>query len=102
MEHAAKVGKGQSDTEYPDWADTGARRALVQFFSPEHRTDFEDPALVLAIAVDEAVLTTKPDSWVGDRLKEKKVKLAIKAMLPEDFDRLDELFELVKEHREYS
>ena len=47
LEHAAKLGKGESDTEYPDWADNGGRRALVDFFAPE-----DD----LAAEVDEAVL----------------------------------------------
>ena len=32
LQHATKLGKGESDTKYPDWADNGARRALVDFF----------------------------------------------------------------------
>jgi type I restriction enzyme, R subunit len=92
LEHATKLGKGESDTTYPDWADNGGRRALVDFFAPD-----ED----LAAEVDEAVLSSKPDSWVGDTLKERKVKLAIKAVLPTGFDRLDELFELVRARDEY-
>ncbi len=93
LDHAAKVGKGESDTEYPAWADNGARRALVDFFYPEHN---------LAIEVDEAVLQSKPDSWVGNPLKERKVKRAIKGAVPADFDRLDELLDLVKARGEYS
>jgi type I restriction enzyme R subunit len=54
-----------------------------------------------AAAVDDAVLRSKPDSWAGDTLKERKVKLAIKAALPADFDRLDELLELVRARDEY-
>jgi type I restriction enzyme R subunit len=92
VEHAAKLGKGESETEYPDWADNGARRALIDFF------DSEDG---LAAGVDEAVLNSKPDSWVGSPLKERKVKLAIKAALPDDFDGLDELFDLVRARDEY-
>ena len=92
LEQAAKLGKGESDTEYPDWADNGARRALVDFFIPE---------LNLAVEIDRAVRHTKPDSWVGNAIKEKKVKRAIRAELPDDFDRLDELFELVKARNEY-
>jgi type I restriction enzyme R subunit len=34
-------------------------------------------------------------------LKEKKVRLAIQGVLPEDFDRLDELTDLVKARNEY-
>jgi type I restriction enzyme R subunit len=92
LEHATKLGKGESETDYPDWADHGGRRALVDFFAPVND---------LAAVVDEAVLHSKPDSWVGDTLKERKVKLAIKAALPADFDRLDELFELVRVRDEY-
>jgi type I restriction enzyme, R subunit len=46
-------------------------------------------------------MRSKPDSWVGNPLKERKVKRAIKAAVPPDFDRLDELFELVKARDEY-
>jgi type I restriction enzyme R subunit len=92
LAQAAKLGKGESDTEYPDWADNGARRALFDFLNPD---------LALAVDVDRAVRHTKPDSWVGNALKEKKVKQAIKATLPDGFDRVDELFDLVKARHEY-
>ncbi|MFD3399840.1 type I restriction endonuclease subunit R [Kribbella sp. NPDC058693] len=92
LEQARKLGAKESDTKYPDWADTGARRALFDFFSPQH---------AVAIEVDTIVRQTKPDSWIGSPLKEKKVKRAIAKALPDDFDRLDELFELVKARHEY-
>lgn len=92
VEHAAKLGKGESETEYPAWADNGGRRALIDFFGSEDG---------LAVEVDEAVLNSKPDSWVGNPLKEQKVKLAIKAAVSNNFNRLDELFELVRVRDEY-
>lgn len=92
LEHATKIGKGESDTDYPSWADNGARRALVDFFFPEHN---------LAIEVDSAILHSKPDSWVGSPMKERVVKRALRGAVPADFDRLDELFELVKARHEY-
>jgi type I restriction enzyme R subunit len=95
LEQAAQLGKGEgTGTVYPDWANNGARRALVDFFIPE---------LNLAIEIDSAVRHSKPDSWVGNAIKEKKVKRAIVKVLPQDFDviRLDELFELVKARHEY-
>ncbi len=46
-------------------------------------------------------MRSKPDSWVGNPLKERKVKRAIKTSLPGDFDHLDELFDLVKARDEY-
>ncbi|MFD5319831.1 type I restriction endonuclease subunit R [Streptomyces sp. NPDC127098] len=92
LEHASKLGKGESDTKYPEWADNAARRALIDFFgqSPE-----------LAAVVDTTVLHTKPDSWVGNVMKEKKVKRALAQALPADFDQLDELLELLKARHEY-
>lgn len=92
LEHAAKIGKGESDTDYPSWADNGARRALVDFFFPEHN---------LAIEVDRAILHSKPDSWLGSPIKERVVKRALRGAVPADFDRLGELFELVKARHEY-
>jgi type I restriction enzyme R subunit len=92
LEQAAKLGKGESDTAYPEWADNGARRALYDFFYPD---------LNLAVDIDKAVRHSKPDSWVGNKLKEKKVRQAIRAALPGDFENLDELFDLVKARDEY-
>ena len=92
LEQAAKLGKGESETDYPEWANNGARRALVDFFAPD---------LDLASRVDKVVLETKPDSWVGNQLKERKVRLAIREALPGGDTRLDDLFELVKARSEY-
>jgi len=92
LEHATKLGKGESDTEYPEWANNGARRALIDFFWPSTE---------IAVEIDTTIRHTKPDSWVGNPIKEKKVKRAIVRALPDDFDRLDELFELVRARHEY-
>jgi len=92
LEQAAKLGKGEAETPYPTWADNGARRALVDFFSGD--TD-------AAIAVDDAVRHNKPDSWVGNRLKERRVKRAVRQVLPENDQRLEELLELLKARHEY-
>jgi type I restriction enzyme, R subunit len=89
---AEQLGKRESDTAYPDWADTGARRALFDFGLPD-----DD----LAIAIDRAVMQTKPDHWIGSRLKEKKVRRALQAALPAGYDRLDDLFDLVRARDEY-
>lgn len=92
LDAAKKLGTQDSDTQYPDWADNGARRALIDFGWP-------DPAM--PIQVDTAILTSKPHDWVGNTMKEKLVRRAIKNALPDDFDRLDELFDLVKARDEY-
>ncbi len=92
LEAAKKLGTDDSDGTYPEWADNGARRALVDFGWP-------DPAM--AIQVDTAVLTSKPYDWVGNTMKEKVVKRALRQILPADFDRFDDLFDLVKARDEY-
>ena len=94
LDAAKKLGTKESDTNYPEWADNGAKRALVDFFHPDDH---------LAIEIDTVVRHTKPDAWVGNPLKQRKVKNAIRTNLGRDFDRarLDELFELVKARHEY-
>ena len=92
LDAAKKLGAKESDTAYPAWADNGARRALVDFGWP-------DPAM--PIQVDTAILTSKPHDWVGNTMKEKVVKRAISRTLPAGFDRLDELFDLVRARDEY-
>jgi len=95
LDAAKQLGTKESDTKYPDWADNGAKRALVDFFFPDEH---------LAIEIDTIVRHTKPDAWIGNPIKERKVKNAIRANLGTGFDqiRLDELFELVKARHEYS
>ncbi len=92
LDAAKKLGAKESDTTYPGWADNGARRALMDF-------GWTDPAM--PIRVDTAIVTSKPYDWVGNAMKEKVVKRAISRTLPEGFDRLDELFDLVKARDEY-
>jgi type I restriction enzyme R subunit len=84
---------GEGDPrEYPDWANNGARRALVDFLRPD---------LNLAIEIDTAVQMSKPDSWVGNSMKERVVRRALLKIVPDDFAEMDELFELVKAREEY-
>jgi type I restriction enzyme R subunit len=94
LETAADLGSRNSgDAErYPKWADNGARRALCDFFRDDQQ---------LAIQVDTTVLHNKPHNWAGSPMREKKLRIAVKRALPDDFDRLDELFELVKARHEY-
>ncbi|MFF2347546.1 type I restriction endonuclease subunit R [Pseudarthrobacter sp. NPDC058119] len=90
--HAKAVGAEGTGNNYPAWAVDGAQRALVDF-------DFEDPNL--AVQVDAAIRGGKPHDWVGNVMKEKVVKRAIQRVLPDSFDRFDELFDLVKARHEY-
>lgn len=92
LEAAKQLGAKESDTKYPEWANNGARKALIDFFHPSE---------ALAVEVDTIVRHTKKDSWLGNSMKEKQIKRALSAALPADDERLDELFELVKARSEY-
>lgn len=92
LDLATKVGTGESDTVYPEWATTGAQRALVDF-------SFPDPNL--AVVVDYTVMHQKEHGWVGNKMKERALAREIRRALPDGFDRFDELFELVKARDEY-
>lgn len=82
----------ESDTVYPEWAKNGAQRALVDF-------SFPDPDL--AVAVDHTVMQQKEHGWVGNRMKERALARELHRVLPHDFSRFDELFDLVKARNEY-
>lgn len=92
LELATKVGKKESDTVYPDWAKNGAQKALVDF-------GWADQTLV--IQVDATIRASKHHDWVGNKMKEKVVANALRGILPKDFDRFDELFDLVRARDEY-
>ncbi len=98
LEHAAKLGRGESDTKYPAWADHGGKRALVDFFSPNDE---------VASQVDSVVMNTKRDSWVGDTMKEKQIRRALIPVLEVHFDdlrngeTLDKLIDLLRARNEY-
>jgi type I restriction enzyme R subunit len=94
LDAAQKLGNKESDTKYPVWADNGAKKAMIDFFWPtEH----------LAIEVDATIRSSKPDAWVGNQMKEKRVRRALERVLPDDFDadKVDELLNLVKARDEY-
>ena len=91
LELASQVATEGSDAVYPAWASNSARRALIDFGLPEEQ----------AIAVDRAVVDNRPDSWIGNRMKERRVYNAIRQVLPVGYERLDELFEQVKARDEY-
>lgn len=88
---AQQVGTRESGTTYPVWANTGAKRALLDFGMSED----------LAMAVDRKIVETKLDRWVGDPMKERKLKRALRQVVGTGYERLDELFDLIKARDEY-
>lgn len=94
IEAAGNLTTGEgSGHDYPDWVTNGARKALVDYFWPKAE---------LALEVDAAVRTSKPEGWVGNPIKEKVVRRALSVVLAGDLqEQLDEVFDLVRARDEY-
>ncbi len=89
---AGQVQNPSGTGEYPGSLDTAARRALY---------DNLDHDEAVAVRVDTAVRYTRKDDWRGNRFKEKEVLNAVREELGEYETRTDEIFEIVKNQREY-
>lgn len=86
-----RVTRPEAGGEYPTTMDTGARRALYDNLERDEG---------LALRVDEAILAAKHADWRGNRLKERVVRNAIASVI-EDGARVEAIFELAKNQREY-
>lgn len=89
---AKKVKQPGAQSNYPKAINNGAMRALYDNLGND-----ED----LAVKVDRAIQNVKKAGWRGNKFKEKEVRIAIKAVLGEDKDLVDKIFEIVKSQREY-
>ncbi|MFJ8585188.1 type I restriction endonuclease subunit R [Streptomyces sp. NPDC093595] len=98
LEHAEKVGKGESESgvTYPAWASTPARRALVDFTWPsESEINLE--------YVHGVIQSIKEHNWAGNPIRERALARALRRALPDSVDgqRILQLIALLKEHNEY-
>jgi type I restriction enzyme R subunit len=92
VELAGKVREPSESGRYPRAVNTSAKRALYDNLDRD-----ED----VAVRVDAAVRHTRKDDWRGNRFKEKEVRNAVREGLGEYRTRADEIFEIVKNQREY-
>jgi type I restriction enzyme R subunit len=81
----------EKESRYPIILDSKAKHALYDNLGQD-----ED----LAVAIDEAIRTTKKDGWRGNRIKEREVKNALRKFVQDEHD-LETLFELIKNQDEY-
>lgn len=98
LAHAEQVGKGESDAgvTYPEWANTPARRALVDFaWPPNIEIDIE--------YVHGVVQNAKEHGWAGNPMKERALARELRKVLPDVFDSqsMKELIDRLQEHDEY-
>jgi type I restriction enzyme, R subunit len=87
---AQKVEAGHAD-DTPVALDTPGKRALYNNLGQNEE---------LALAVDKAVKTTRPDSWRGVQPRENQVKKAIYDLL-QDVDEVERIFVIIKAQKEY-
>ncbi len=91
IELTKRVTRPDKTTSYPSKLNTNAKRALYDNLGQNE---------ALAIAMDEVIKYNKQADFRGNKLKEKKIKIAIKHILPEGYS-VDEIFEIVKNQNEY-
>jgi len=94
LERMAELARQANDpgtASYPSSIDTPAKRALYDNLDGDEK---------LAEAVDEAVRLAKMDDWQNNRIKTRKMLIAIIEAL-QDEDRAEEILEVVKNQREY-
>lgn len=91
IELARQVQNPTSGTAYPKLLNTRARRALYDNLGKNEQ---------LAIDLDTAIQRTKKDDWRGNRIKERELRYAIKAVL-QDETLTNQILEIVKHQDEY-
>ena len=92
---AVKIKKPETSNEYPSSINTQAKRALY---------DNLDQDETLTVVMDAAVIYGKHDDWEGTLSKEKHLKNKVVKPVLEKYDKvekLDPIFEVIKQQREY-
>jgi type I restriction enzyme R subunit len=105
-----KVTTGHSD-ETPRQLDTPGKRALYNNLrsSPSRQFAEEagvyavdgDPALILALKIDETVKRVKPDDFRGYKAKENIIKAALLPLLRNDEAEVERIFKIIFQQHEY-
>ncbi len=88
---ARQVQNPQNSADYPTSLDTPAKRALFDNLEKNE---------ALALALDADIRRTKKDSWRGNKIKEKEIRIAIRRHL-NDPVQVDRVFELIWNKNEY-
>jgi len=91
VELTRQVHNPTKGPSYPSALDTSAKRALYDNLGNDEG---------LATALDDAIRSTKKADWRGDLAKEREIKRAIYEIVG-DTDKVERIFELVRNQREY-
>ena len=84
---------GQSG-RYPEYVDTPGKKALYDNVEATYEGRVQD--------INGAIMQSRSDSWRGNFLKEKRIKIAVKKALPGiSKDELKKIMEIIKNQNEY-
>lgn len=92
VELTKRVGRPESQTDYPSSINNASRRALYD------NLDGDD---VLAVRVDTAIRDVAQDGWRGMRPKRIQVRNAIKSIVGDDDSLIDVIYKIVESQRDY-
>lgn len=96
VEFTQRLAKGESEQKYPKWADSSARRALIDFAWPEGiEVDVE--------RVYRTIQRNKEHGWAGDKTKQKSLMRTLALNFPGLLQPADmkELLNLLAMHDEF-
>lgn len=96
VEFTQRLAKGESEQKYPKWADSSARRALIDFAWPEGiEVDVE--------RVYRTIQRNKEHGWAGDKTKQKSLMRTLALNFPGLLQPADmkELLKLLAMHDEF-
>ncbi|MCK9266719.1 type I restriction endonuclease subunit R [bacterium] len=85
IELAKKVRYPEQSTDYPSSIDTNGKRALYDNLGKDKAK---------ALKVHTAILESREAYWRGNKLKERKIKNALKDIVPNE--EVDDLFEIIR------
>lgn len=88
---AKKIKEPHSGQSYPSSLNTGAKRALYDNLKSDEQ---------MALSVDAAIQATRKDGWRGNRIKERELRNAVKAVL-HDEQLTSQIMELIRNQAEY-
>lgn len=89
---AKKILKPETEASYPKSLSNAARRAFYDNLENNEE---------MAVALDEAIISVKQDGWCGNRFKEIMVRNAIRDVIGEDEEKVNAIFEIARNQREY-
>jgi type I restriction enzyme R subunit len=112
VELSKQVSRPETQSSYPSAIGTAALRALYDNLDSAELEVREptshygsgpaiDDRTAKALALDRAIRSVKKADWLGNKFKEREVRNAIRSELGENEDLVNQIFEIVKNQREY-